>query len=224
MAIPSRQIGWGTEDNLLWQISKQLERLTCVTAGGCGSITTTTTSSTTAAPVYKVFTALLTQSGGDNPYIIYGDAGTILVGITYQILANPNNFDFTPYGAPNSEVGTYFVCTQQLALDENPDSVPTQLSGNEGAPVVTVLENTIGNIWFTYDNTGIYTIKSNSLFTTNKTTFFMGIMDINPGQPIVGTDHFANDESTYQIVITDQSGNTQNEFLYNTPIEIRVYN
>jgi len=30
MAIPSRQIGWGTEENLLWQISKQLESLTSV--------------------------------------------------------------------------------------------------------------------------------------------------------------------------------------------------
>lgn len=30
MAIPSRQIGWGTEENLLWQISKQLEYLTKV--------------------------------------------------------------------------------------------------------------------------------------------------------------------------------------------------
>lgn len=27
MAIPSRQIGWGTEENLLWEISKQLEAL-----------------------------------------------------------------------------------------------------------------------------------------------------------------------------------------------------
>ena len=32
MAIPSRQIGWGTEENLLWQISKQLEALTGVTS------------------------------------------------------------------------------------------------------------------------------------------------------------------------------------------------
>lgn len=32
MAIPSRQIGWGTESNLLWQISKQLEYLTKVTS------------------------------------------------------------------------------------------------------------------------------------------------------------------------------------------------
>lgn len=31
MAIPSRQIGWGTEENLLWEISKQLEALLGVT-------------------------------------------------------------------------------------------------------------------------------------------------------------------------------------------------
>jgi len=45
MAIPSRQVGWGTTDNLLWQISKQLEQLIGITA----SLTTTTTT-TTAAP------------------------------------------------------------------------------------------------------------------------------------------------------------------------------
>jgi hypothetical protein len=43
MAIPSRQIGGSTTTNLLWQISKQLEELICVRAGGCGSTTTTTT-------------------------------------------------------------------------------------------------------------------------------------------------------------------------------------
>lgn len=43
MAIPSRQIGWSTRDNLLWQISKQLEHLICVKSGGCLSTTTTTT-------------------------------------------------------------------------------------------------------------------------------------------------------------------------------------
>jgi len=41
MAIPSRQIGWGTEENLLWQISKQLEYLSGITynSGGGGSPT-----------------------------------------------------------------------------------------------------------------------------------------------------------------------------------------
>jgi hypothetical protein len=46
MAIPSRQIGWSTTDNLLWQISKQLDQLIKVTANG----TSTTTTTTTATP------------------------------------------------------------------------------------------------------------------------------------------------------------------------------
>ena len=57
MAIPSRQIGWSTTDNLLWQISKQLQYLTQVIAHPPASTTTTTstststtTTTTTAAP------------------------------------------------------------------------------------------------------------------------------------------------------------------------------
>ena len=44
MAIPSRQIGWGTEENLLWQISKQLEAITGVAynSGGGGTGTSGT--------------------------------------------------------------------------------------------------------------------------------------------------------------------------------------
>jgi hypothetical protein len=47
MAIPSRQIGWSTTDNLLWEISKQLQYLTQVIAHPPASTTTTTT---TVAP------------------------------------------------------------------------------------------------------------------------------------------------------------------------------
>jgi uncharacterized protein (DUF697 family) len=44
MAIPSRQIGWGTEENLLWEISKQLEAITGVAynSGGGGTGTSGT--------------------------------------------------------------------------------------------------------------------------------------------------------------------------------------
>lgn len=47
MAIPSRQIGGSTTTNLLWQISKQLEELICVRAGGCPTTTTTSTIAST---------------------------------------------------------------------------------------------------------------------------------------------------------------------------------
>ena len=46
MAIPSRQIGWSTQSNLLWQISKRLELLIKV----MGANNTTTTTTTTVAP------------------------------------------------------------------------------------------------------------------------------------------------------------------------------
>jgi hypothetical protein len=50
MAIPSRQIGWGTTDNLLWEISKQIEGIGCVigcgTSGGAGSSGTSGVSGT----------------------------------------------------------------------------------------------------------------------------------------------------------------------------------
>jgi hypothetical protein len=49
MAIPSRQIGRSAKENLLWQISKQLERLTQVAGGPYPPPTTTTT--TTIPPV-----------------------------------------------------------------------------------------------------------------------------------------------------------------------------
>lgn len=49
MSIPSKQIGWSNESNLLWQISKQLEQLTGVTS----KIVTSTST-------YNVYTALVT--------------------------------------------------------------------------------------------------------------------------------------------------------------------
>ena len=47
MAIPSRQIGWSTKSNLLWEISKQLEALTGVIGRNIPVTTTSTTSTTT---------------------------------------------------------------------------------------------------------------------------------------------------------------------------------
>lgn len=80
MAIPSRQIGWSTEENLLWEISKQLEYLTRVTYN-IGTTTTTTTTippncvqfvvNTTASTYFEFSASSLTQ---DYTYTItWGD-------------------------------------------------------------------------------------------------------------------------------------------------------
>jgi len=78
MAIPSRQIGWGTEENLLWQISKQLEYLTGV-AYAAGS-----TSSTVTFPVPAAASTVSTTAG----------AGTTIINFEGPI-ANSFTLDVT---------------------------------------------------------------------------------------------------------------------------------
>lgn len=54
MAIPSKQIGWSQQSNLLWEISKQLDRtLSVLCTGPCPTTTTTTT----LAPIYSFILA-----------------------------------------------------------------------------------------------------------------------------------------------------------------------
>lgn len=218
MAIPSRQIGWGTEDNLLWQISKQLERLTQVT----GNSIVPTTTSTTTLPVYQVFTALLTQSGGDSTGSInFNNIFPLVVGVTYNIVGNlpidEGGTDFTNVGAPNNDTGTSFIATGTTPVWGQDDG---QLTFNEGAPVATVLENTIGNVWFEYFALGIYSLNSENLFTNNKFALFMGNMVTDVDTNISCT--YSNNSIVYMNTV--QSNNSADGLLSNTPIEIRVYN
>lgn len=178
---------------------------------------------------YKVYTALLTQSGSSNIFQI--GSGLLTIGVTYQILedAGPSGWDFTNVGAPNNTNGTYFVAT-----GTTPNSwTNAQLQYNTGDPVATVLENTIGNIWFSYQADGFYRIVSNGLFLENKT--YVSITDNRfPGDPTVdlriikadlGNDDVI-DINTLQYNIDGgwNGGGNQNYILLNTPIEIRVYN
>jgi hypothetical protein len=232
MAIPSRGIGWSTEDNLLWQISKQLEQLTNVTAKGC-----TTTTTTTTAPVYRVYTALLTQTGTSTTNAV-GDL-PLLPGTTYVIIDNDSGTaDFTNVGAPNNDPGTFFVAT-----GTTPNSWGVNLLGqlryDSGAPTVIVLENTIGNIWFEYRLPGIYRCYSDNLFTQDKTTVFISDTvntksdtSIDPlqmrvlcsidtgGQPSFLNIFTGTVAPSYQDDIITNDGNLQ----YYVTFEIRVYN
>ena len=158
---------------------------------------------------YKVFTALLTQSGGNNKKLI--DDGELTIGVTYFI-EDPAGGDWTNVGAPNNNYGTYFVAT---GTTPNSWGINAQLTYNTGAPVVTVLENTIGNVWFTYIGEGNYSVKSGGLFTLNK-TFAPSVIINNIPQIIV-----INIENINGIELVDSEGDSA---LNNAPIEIRVYN
>jgi hypothetical protein len=205
MSIPNKQIGWSNESNLLWYILKQLNKLTSVIFN--------------LKPKYKVYTALLTQSGGDDPQ--YQQSGDLTIGVTYYIDDNASNPDFTNVGAPNNNVGTYFVAT-----GTTPNSWgEAGLAYNAGAPVVTVLENTIGNVYWSYIIAGGYTgTIDEDLVTEGKQAVFSPTVAISTS----GNKYFVaiENSSVNGIVGIYSTDGTDyiNDGLVDFPIEIRVYN
>ena len=164
---------------------------------------------------YKVYTALLTQSGEED--IMQIISGDIVVGVTYYI-SDSGGGDWTNVGAPNNNTGTYFVATGTVPNSWGDSGA---LDVNLGAPVVTVLENTIGDIWFTYGNIGNYSINANALFTNNKTAIFFG--PYIDSEIVIRFGAEIQSESAITIGSAFSSGLADNIFI-NTPIEIRVYN
>lgn len=175
---------------------------------------------------YKLYTALITQGGGDNS--LSKNSGNLDIGVTYFINVNSPGMDFTNAGAPNNDVGTYFVATEtrpnSWGIDENKKNI---LYYNTGAPVVNVLENTIGNIWFNYSDPGLYDILSNDLFIDTKTTvnmfpaqFIESPVDIYNSTAILVNDRRIALLSYYNYETADSA------LSYGGPtmIEIRVYN
>lgn len=162
---------------------------------------------------YKVFTALLTQSGGDDPLSI--NTGTLTIGVTYLIGNGDNDpGDFLNVGAPNNDEGTYFVAT-----GETPNKWgKTSLAYNTGAPVVTVLENTIGNVWFVFNANGKYSLLSDSLFVDDKTAKFGGYVNSDLGSYFLFGEQSDNNSEIFL------STGVFNGYLNNTTIEVRVYN
>jgi len=197
----------------LWQISKQLEQLTNVTA----------VASANNASNYKVFTALLTQDGGNQPFSL--NDSNLAIGRTYFINDNDNNTaDFTNVGAPNNNLGTSFIATGTI-----PNSWGITFGGelqfNLGAPEATVLENTIGNLWFTYNTIGEYVINSDGLFTTRKTIV---MQDQQGNKNNIDNKYFIravnSDVNTTIIATNAVNDDGIDSVLLNTVIEIRVYN
>ena len=170
---------------------------------------------------YKVYTALLTQSGGDDIQTIY--SGPLTKGVTYIFDATytPGVWDFSNIGGPVYPETYTFVAT----ASEEPNSWDgiDGLVYNTGAPVVTVLENTIGNIWFTYGAVGYYNIVSADLFIQNKTLKLIGSVGEDPITPSYSFLR-GNSGDTFYIQTIDQFFINSDNQLLNTPIEIRVYN
>jgi len=162
---------------------------------------------------YKVYTALLTQSGGDD--VITISSGAVTEGVTYIFnhARPPEPWDFSNVGGPVFPDANDFVATSSGIPNEYGTA---NLTYNAGAPVVPVLENTLGlNPTYNYANAGSYFLEDLAgLFTTNKTAVFM---------------QFKNGGPTFEIWVENINQvhigtDGQDNQLLNTFIEIRIYN
>lgn len=98
---------------------------------------------------------------------------------------------------------------------------------NENPPIAIVLENTIGEISFTYNDIGFYSCVSNGKFTEEKTAVFIGSNQYIESATDVHSNYLLL-ANTSEIYITSYYNNfpEDNQLDYGGPssIEIRVYN
>ena len=118
MSVTSRQIGWGTEVNLLWEISKQLEMLTGVTNNipapvslySANFFDTTTQNNGGATTANQV---LISSTQAANGFILSSNAVTIVNAGVYYIDLNLQ-FTFTG-GASNYNVTVWYTINDVIA-------------------------------------------------------------------------------------------------------------
>jgi len=175
-----------------------------------------------ASPSYKVFTALLTQNGSSLDLQPLVNA-PLTIGKTYRITSVGEGNDWTVVGAPNNNFNTSFIATGENAIWGIDGEL--EYDTTEATPVVTVLENTLGNVWFNYYDEGTYRLNSENLFTVGKTmiigsTFY----NINVDATITLNSFYEENNTDYRLWIRSTSGNAAaNSVINHTPLEIRVY-
>lgn len=180
------------------------------------------------APSYGVYTAIIIQKGAATEDSI--NSGKLVIGTTYIINQESIGMDFTNVGATSNDLGTAFVATGDTPNSWGEGALYT-LAYNAGVPVVAVLENTIGDIWFGYNAIGEFSIMSNGLFTDMKTFTYIG-SDPNfdqSGNPvslaqIKNQNDVQIDINTFTIDAEGLGVPVDGLLAYGTPIEIRVYN
>ena len=180
------------------------------------------TGSNTSTLDYKVFTALLTQSGGSST--VNATSGLLKVGVSYDIDTYNAGDDFSNVGGPAAGLpgewdGYSFLATGTTPNNWNNSSL---LIYDEGAPTAIVLENTIGNIWFTYDTVGSYHVISDGLFIADKTTCITS----QSAYEDTGVTFIYRDTESLIFIETQAffTPGAANDILAGTMLEIRVYN
>jgi hypothetical protein len=185
---------------------------------------------TGGSSTYKVYSAIVNQSGDGTSEENGSGDGDLVIGRTYQIInTDSDSCDFTNVGALNNNLNTWFVATGTTPTSWGVDN-KAKLGTIQGAPVVNVLENTIGDIVWFYDGVGYY---QGFIFDNTNTaipTFFeaktpilnytIGLVDYNQFRYL--TISRGNDD-WIRFSQFDSGLSLQNEIV-NGFIEIRVYN
>jgi hypothetical protein len=114
-------------------------------------------------------------------------------------------------------------------ISERPYKVYTALLTQTGtnAPVATILENTIGNIVWTYISTGVYVGNLISAFPLNKTYFSVNNrFSDDGGASAYDAFLFRNNDDIFNLTLWFNGTATDDLMEPNNPlsIEIRVYN
>ena len=157
----------------------------------------------------KVYTALLTEV---SPTTL--TSGTLVVGMRYTITTMESGDDFTNVGAAANESDVVFIATGTTP------AVWTEGSelDSDGAPIATVLENTLGGevVW-SYTE-GVYTGTLDGAFTVGKTVIHVAAS--TTATALVAADSPSADTVR---VLTFDSGVAADDILDSTALFIKVF-
>lgn len=225
-----------TSDDTLFVIgngTSNEDRSDIVTVNSTGMTVNGDVSAQTFNGIRK-YVALLTQNfdGGD---IQQQNTGTLVIGRTYRIIVeqlDSPGYDFTNVGAPMNDNGVWFVATGEVPNSWGSEEGNTDiLEYDLGAPTVTVLENTLGNVYWRHNTNGSYfgdlsflnPIDASTI--QNYTTVITGSQFIdNAGFNGYVRYSYVDTSGRVNIGTFDYDNNLpSDQILCLTPIEIRVY-
>ena len=169
---------------------------------------------------YKVYSALLFQEGEGAANQTSGD---LIIGARYRIDTYNTGDDFSNVANVISGVvnttGCEFIATGTTPTDYSNESLLYDTS----APIATVLENTIGNVIWSYDDIGSYFAElRGGNFDVTKT--FINVTNGYYSNPYTIFGGVWEDDNTYLLVQSFDSSQTNTNIDGSAFIEIRVYN
>ena len=147
----------------------------------------------------------------------------------YPIISNPTEDDILIGTDKNSsdETRNFSIGSIISLADENikPYKVYTALltQQEDNDPVATILENTLGEVSFSYNFIGFYVIESDGLFIQDK-TYFSGASSNYGSDSVTLNFNYQNNSSINLVTFDVGTQQSLDDALYLSPIEIRVYN